>query len=52
MFIVFRVIQVHGSESDIDALCIGPFFASIAVSFSVSFNDLNYLFPRKFEIVL
>lgn len=26
------VIQVHGSESDIDALCIGPFFATITVS--------------------
>lgn len=27
------LIQVHGPESDIDALCVGPYFASLEVSF-------------------
>ena len=28
--------QVHGSDSDIDALCVGPYFATLEVSFCFS----------------
>ncbi|CAN8260251.1 unnamed protein product [Cochlearia groenlandica] len=38
-------LGVHGSESDIDALCIGPFFASMAEDFFVVL--LNMLKSRK-----
>ena len=34
MFIlVHDFVQVHNSESDIDALCVVPWFATMAVSF-------------------
>ncbi|AEE74415.1 poly(A) polymerase 3 [Arabidopsis thaliana] len=33
-------LGVYGSESDIDALCIGPFFASIAEDFFISLRDM------------
>lgn len=48
-------MQVHGSESDIDALCIGPFFASMAVSLPFWLNDLNdfsvFFFPESFRLL-
>ncbi|KAJ4893038.1 Nuclear poly(A) polymerase 3 [Raphanus sativus] len=33
-------LGVHGSQSDIDALCIGPFFATIAEDFFIDLRDL------------
>ncbi|XP_013587675.1 PREDICTED: nuclear poly(A) polymerase 3 [Brassica oleracea var. oleracea] len=33
-------LGVHGSESDIDALCIGPFFATITEDFFIDLHDL------------
>ncbi|KAF2547663.1 hypothetical protein F2Q70_00023854 [Brassica cretica] len=33
-------LGVHGSESDIDALCIGPFFATITEDFFIDLPDL------------
>ncbi|KAJ0234152.1 Nuclear poly(A) polymerase 3 [Hirschfeldia incana] len=33
-------LGVHGSDSDIDALCIGPFFATIAEDFFIDLRDL------------
>lgn len=32
IYLLFKCIQVHGLESDIDALCAGPSFATMAVS--------------------
>ncbi|XP_019093833.1 PREDICTED: nuclear poly(A) polymerase 3-like [Camelina sativa] len=33
-------LGVYGSESDIDALCIGPFFASMAEDFFIGLRDM------------
>ncbi|KAL0744257.1 hypothetical protein Bca4012_085770 [Brassica carinata] len=33
-------LGVHGSDSDIDALCIGPFFATISEDFFIDLRDL------------
>ena len=35
--------QVHGPESDIDAVCVGPYFATMAVSFSILYMYFSFL---------
>ncbi|XP_020887452.1 nuclear poly(A) polymerase 3 isoform X2 [Arabidopsis lyrata subsp. lyrata] len=38
--VINKLRKVYGSESDIDALCIGPFFASISEDFFISLRDM------------
>ncbi|KAL1211863.1 Nuclear poly(A) polymerase 3 [Cardamine amara subsp. amara] len=43
-------LGVHGSESDIDALCIGPFFASIAEDFFIILCNMLKSRPEVSEV--
>ncbi|KAK9288517.1 hypothetical protein L1049_016976 [Liquidambar formosana] len=43
-------LGVHGSESDIDALCVGPYFASMAEDFFVVLRNMLKSRPEVSEI--
>ncbi|XP_010546962.1 PREDICTED: nuclear poly(A) polymerase 3 [Tarenaya hassleriana] len=43
-------LGVHGSESDLDALCVGPFFATIAEDFFVVLRNMLKSRPEVSEI--
>lgn len=43
-------LGVHGSESDIDALCVGPYFATMADDFFIVLRNMLKTFPEVSEI--